>query len=132
MGCPEVIGRLHDFWRDFNAVNCWRFPELPPAHLLHSLNLGSGGVDHSEFIRAKWMWSRQPKSLLGDGMSAYLLLVFIGLVLLLIPIAGIVLAPVWLFAMLFVVAKDTVRLVRWRRDYESSICRVIRRCRKAK
>jgi hypothetical protein len=132
VSCPRLIGRFHDFWRDFNAVNCWRFPELPPAHLLQSLNLDSGGVDHSEFIRAKWMWARKPKSLLGDGMSAYLLLIFIGLVFLLIPYAGIVLAPVWWFSMLLVIAKDAVRLARWRREYESSMCRVTRRCRKTK
>jgi hypothetical protein len=94
--------------------------------------LDLGGVDHAEFVRAKWMWTRRPKGLLGDGMSAYLLAVFIGLVLLLIPFAGIVLGPVWWVAMLFVVAKDAVRLARWRRDYESSIGRITRRCRKAK
>jgi hypothetical protein len=132
MSCPRLISRFHNFWRDFNAVNCWRFPELPPAYLLQSLNIDSGGVDHSEFIRAKWMWARKPKSLLGDGMSAYLLLIFLGLVLLLIPFAGIVLAPVWWLSMLLVIAKDTVRLARWRREYESSMCRVTRRCRKTK
>jgi hypothetical protein len=41
----------------------------------------------------------------------YPILVFIGLVLLLIPYAGIMLALVWCFAMLLVVAKDAVRLV---------------------
>jgi nitrate reductase gamma subunit len=132
VSCLEVMSQFRKFWRDFNAVNCWRFPELPPAHLLQSLKLDLGGVDYSEFVRAQWMWTRKPKSLLGDGMSAYLLLVFIGLVLLLIPYAGIVLAPVWWFAMLFVIAKDAVRLARWRREYESSIGRVARRCRRAK
>jgi extracellular solute-binding protein len=132
MSCPGLIKRFHDFWRDFNAVNCWKFPELPPSDLLQSLSVDLGGIDHAEFIRAKWMWTRRPKSLLGIGMSAYLLLVFTGLVLLLIPFAGIVLAPVWWFPILFVVAKDTVRLARWRRNYESSIGRLIRRCRKTK
>jgi hypothetical protein len=129
---PKLRRRFRDFWRDFNAVNCWRFPELPPAHLLESLSLDFGGVDQAEFIRAQWMWTRKPKSFLGDGMSAYLLLVFIGLVLLLIPIAGVILAPVWCFVMVFAVAKDVVRLVRWRREYEVSICRVTRRCRKTR
>jgi hypothetical protein len=54
------------------------------------------------------MWTRKPKSSLGDGLP---ILVFIGLVLLLIPYAGIMLALVWCFAMLLVVAKDAVRLV---------------------
>jgi len=62
----------------------------------------------------------------------YPILVFIGLVLLLIPYAGIMLALVWCFAMLLVVAKDAVRLIRWRYEYESSIARVVRSRRKAK
>jgi hypothetical protein len=130
--CPEPVRRLCNFWRDFNALNRWRFPELPPTDLLQSLNLDTGGVDHAEFVRAHWMWTRKPKSLLGDSMSAYLLLVFIGLVLLLIPYAGITLAPLWCIAMLFAVARDAVRFVRWRREYESSVYRVTRRRRKTK
>ena len=132
MSCPELLNRFHDFWRDFNAVNRWRFRELPPCHLLQSLNLESSSVDRAEFVRAQWMWTRKPKSLLGDGMSGYLLLVFIGLALLLVPYAGIMLAPVWCLAMLFTVAKDAVRLARWRREYESSIGRVIRSRKRAK
>jgi hypothetical protein len=31
MNCPELLNRIHDFWSDFNAVNCWRSSELPPA-----------------------------------------------------------------------------------------------------
>jgi hypothetical protein len=62
----------------------------------------------------------------------YLTLVFIGLVMLLVPYAGIILALVWCFGMLLVVAKDAVRLVRWRHEYESGIGRVIRSRRKAK
>jgi hypothetical protein len=130
MSCPELLNRFHDFWSDFNAVNCWRFPELPPADLLDSLKLGLSGVDHAELVRAEWMWTRKPKSLLGDGLAAYLLLVIIGLLLLLIPIAGLMLSPLWCFAMAFVIAKDSVRLTRWRREYESSIGRMTRRCRK--
>jgi hypothetical protein len=132
VSCPELLNRFHDFWRDFNAVNHWRFRELPPSDLLQSLKLDWSIVDRAEFVRAKWMWTRKPKSLLGDGMSGYLLLVFIGLALLLIPYAGIMLAPVWCLAMLLVVAKDAVRLARWRREYESSIGRVIRSRKRAK
>jgi hypothetical protein len=132
VSCPELLNRFHDFWRDFNAVNRWRFRELPPSDLLQSLNLEWSSVDRAEVVRAKWMWTRKPKSLLGDGMSGYLLLVFIGLALLLIPNAGIMLAPVWCLAMLFAVAQDAVRLARWRREYESSIGRVIRSRKRAK
>jgi hypothetical protein len=130
VSCPELVRRFHDFWSDFNAVNCWRFPELPPGDLLHSFKLDLSGVDHGELVRAQWMWARRPKSLLGDGISAYLFLVFIGLALLLIPYAGLMLSPLWCFAMVFAIAKGGVRRVRWRREYESCIGRMTRRCRK--
>ena len=108
------------------------FPELPPTNLLHSLKLDLSEVNHAEFVRAQWMWTRRPKSFLGDGLAAYLLLVFIGLVLLLIPYAGLMLCAVWCFAMVFAIAKDGVGQVRWRREYESSIGRITRRCRTTK
>jgi nitrate reductase gamma subunit len=132
MSCPELVRRFQNFWSDFNAVNRWRFPELPPADLLDSLKLDLSGVDHAEVVRAQWMWTRKPKSLLGDGMAAYLLLVSIGLVLLLVPHAGLMLSPLWCCAMVFAIAKDVVRLTRWRREYESSVGRMTRRCRKTK
>jgi hypothetical protein len=112
-----------------NAVKRWRFPELPPCNLLRSLHYDIRDVSYAEFVRAKWMWTRKPQSFLGDGPS---ILVFVGLVLLLVPYAGIMLALVWCFAILLVVAKDAVRLIRWRYEYESSIARVVRSRRKAK
>jgi hypothetical protein len=112
-----------------NAVKRWRLSELPPCDLLRSLHYDIRDFDCAECVRAEWMWSRKPKSSLGDGLT---ILFFIGLVLLLIPYAGIMLALVWGFAMLLVVAKDAVRLVRWRYEYESSIARVVRSRRKAK
>ena len=57
---------------------------------------------------------------------------FIGLVLPLIPYAGIMLTLMWCFSVLFLVAKDAVRLVRWRHEYESSIARLVLSRRKAK
>ena len=67
-----------------------------------------------------------------DSLFGYLILVSIGLVLFLIPDARIMLAFVWCFAVLLVVAMDAVRFGRWRQEYESSIGRVIRSRRKRK
>jgi hypothetical protein len=117
---------------DFNAVNRWRFAELAPSDLLRSLHSDSGDVDHAEFVRAKWMWTRKPKSVLEDGLFGYAVLVFIGVVLLLIPHVGIILALVCCFATLLLLAQDAVRLGRWRHEYESSIGRAIRSRRKGK
>jgi hypothetical protein len=111
-----------------NAVKRWRLPELSPCDLLRSLHYDIRDVDRAEFVHAEWMWNRKPKSSLGDDLP---ILVFIGLVLLLIPYAGTMLALVWCFAMLLVFAKDAVGLVRWRYEYESGIARAVRSRRKA-
>jgi hypothetical protein len=38
VNCFELLNRFRDFWRDFNALNRWRFPGLPPCDLLRSLH----------------------------------------------------------------------------------------------
>jgi hypothetical protein len=129
---PELLNRFHDFWRDFNSVNQWRFPELSPYSLQKWLELDLRRVDRSEFKRVEWMWSRKPKPLLGEGVGGYILLIFVASLLLLIPHLGILLAAAWCLAMVVAIANDTVRLARWRREYESGMVRVIRSGRKAK
>jgi hypothetical protein len=129
---PELLNRFHDFWRDFNTVNRWRFPELSPYSLQKWLELDLRRVDCAEFKRVEWMWNRKPKPFLGEGVSGYILLIFVALLLLLIPHLGILLAAAWSLAMVVAIANDTVRLARWRREYESGMVRVIRSGKKAK
>jgi hypothetical protein len=117
---------------DFNAINRSRFAELAPSDLLHSLHRDLSDVDEAEFVRAKWMWTRKPKSFLHDGLSGYLALVFIGAVLLLIPHVGMMLALLCSLATLFLIAQDAVRFGRWRHEYGASIGRVLRSRRKRK
>lgn len=132
MSCPELLNRFNDFWRDFNAVNQWKFPELSPISLQKRLDLDMGRIDYAEFQRVEWMWNRKPRPLLGEGVSGYLLLVFVALVLLFIPHLGVLFAAAWCLVMFGAIANDTVRLARWRREYESGMVRVIRSSRKAK
>jgi hypothetical protein len=129
---PQLINRVHDFWRDFNTVEHWRFPELPPCYLLHAMDLPYNTVDQDELVRARWMWNRRPKPLVGDHTSTYVVFVLLALLLLLIPRLGILLALVWCAAIASAVAKEAVRMKRWRRQYESSIARVIRSRRSSK
>jgi hypothetical protein len=129
---PELLNRFHDFWKDFNSVNQWRFPELSPYSLQKWLELDLRRVDRSEFKRVEWMWRRKPKPFLGEGLSGYILLIFVASLLLLIPHLGILLAAAWCLTMVLAIANDTVRVARWRREYESGMVRVIRSGRKAK
>jgi hypothetical protein len=114
-----------NFWRDFNRENEWRFPDVAPARLQELL--GSPiVVDPTERIRAEWMWRRRPKLMLGEGVFGYCFIVGVGVALLLVPQTGILLDLIWLIISSLLVASDTVRTNRWRRDYEAALDRLIR------
>jgi hypothetical protein len=130
VSCPELVTRLHDFWRDFNTIDRWNSSELSPASLQKWLDFNL--VDYGEFARAEWTWGRKPRSPLGKSMSIYTLLVLIGLLLLLFLGFGILLAAAWYLAMFITIVHDAGRSARWRREYEVSIVRVIRSSRKVK
>jgi hypothetical protein len=116
-------GMWSNFWTDFNSEDRWRFPEIAPWQIQKSL--GNPVVDHWERVGAEWMWQRRPKPFLGTGAFGYALIVAIRVSLFLIPAIGILLEAVWLLTCFLLVALDVVRNVRWRRDYERSLRRLI-------
>lgn len=89
-------------------------------------------VDRSEYVRAEWMWSRKPRLILGEGVLGYALVIFAALLLLLIPHIGVLLTIFWCIMLLGAIARDIVRSIRWRREYEVSITRVMRSYRNLK
>jgi hypothetical protein len=113
-----------NFWKDFHSEHEWRFPEIAPLQIQRSL--GNPVVDHWERVRAEWMWQRRPRTFLGEGAFGYVLIIVVGLLVLLIPVMGVFLDAFWLLSCFLLVALDVVRNVRWRRDYETSLCRMIR------
>jgi hypothetical protein len=121
-----LVNRWRVFWQDFNCNEDWKFPELSPVELQQSLDVPWSNMDRGEYVRAEWMWSRKPKLTLGEGSLGYAIMVFAALLLLLIPEIGIFLSATWCFTMLGVIARDVVRSIRWRRDYEASITRIVR------
>jgi hypothetical protein len=121
-----LVNRWRVFWQDFNSKDDWRFPELPPVQLQQSLEVPWSIVDRGEYVRAEWMWSRKPKLVLGEGVLGYTILVFVALLLMLVPHFGVLLTVAWCFTMLSAIARDIVRSIRWRREYEVSITRVMR------
>ena len=112
------------FWKDFNSEDRWRFPEIAPWQIQRSL--GNPIVDYWERVRAEWMWQRRQRPFLGAGAFGYALIVAVSVSLLLIPVVGIFLEAAWLPGCFLLIALDVVRNVRWRRDYEKSLCRMIR------
>jgi hypothetical protein len=119
-----------NYWTDFQREHYWRFPEVPPWQIHRYL--GYPVVDHSESLRAEWLWRRRPREILGRGVFGYVLVVAISILLLLSWPVSIFLEAAWLFACFMLIALDVVRNVRWRRDYEASLCRLIRSIRRPK
>jgi hypothetical protein len=72
------------------------------------------------------MWQRKPRLILGEGVIGYSVVVGIAVALLFVPRIGILLDLIWLVINSGLVASDTVRSNRWRRDYEAALERLIR------
>jgi hypothetical protein len=121
-----LVNRWRVFWNDFNSDEHWKFPELSPVQLQKSLDVPWSFIDRGEYVRAEWMWSRKPKLILGEGGLGYAILIFVALLLLLIPKVGVFLTVAWCVSMLGAISRDVVRSIRWRREYEVSITRIMR------
>jgi hypothetical protein len=104
----------------------WRYQQLSPVKLLQRSNYHKYPPDTDELTRANWFWSRQPRWH-HAASCALLFIVALGL-------------PLWLFmfpaigAPLIVITAvisntGIVRSVRWRRQYELSIDRLIGTCK---
>jgi hypothetical protein len=101
---------------------CWKYGLLPPVQLLEKLTLGGRPLDKDELARADFFWNRRPRLLPIISYIAWLV-VALGL-------------PFWLFSVpalgyplliisAVVVNIEIVRSVRWRRQYELGIDRLI-------
>jgi hypothetical protein len=110
--------------KDLLSEDRWRFPEIPPYQIGRSL--GNPMVDHWERVRAEWMWRRRPRACFDENAFSYLLIIAVTVLVLFIPVIAILIDAVWLHSCALLVALDVVRNVRWRRDYETCLCRMIR------
>ena len=114
---------LSEVWQDLQADPKWKYKQLTPVQLLEKSELRIHLTDSSELVRATWFWNRRPR-LLSVASSILWITVALGLPFWLfrIPSVGV---PLIIVAAV-VVNTDLVRSLRWRRQYESSIDRVIR------
>jgi hypothetical protein len=113
------LGRI---LRDLEHRQCWKYGLFPPVQLLEKLTLGGRPLDKDELARADFFWKRRPRLLPIVSYIAWLV-VALGL-------------PFWLFSVpalgyplliisAVVVNIEIVRSVRWRRQYELGIDRLI-------
>ena len=119
-GLGKALGEV---WHDLQADPKWKYEQLAPVRLLEKSELPIYPTDNSELVRATWFWSRRPRRL-AAASSILWVTVALGLPFWLfrIPPIGVPLMTV----AAVVVNTDLVRSLRWRRQYESSIDRLIR------
>ena len=127
---------LWGMWRDLTEEPAWRYEEQPPLRLSELTGLDWFEVGDVELARAHWFWSRRPRFTLQESA---LLLVMGSCVILSLTIAfaawprtsmpkritelAILLLELAVEIYLIV---QRLRFVRWRREYERSIDRLIR------
>ena len=100
----------------------WKYEQLSPVQLLEKSELRNP-TDNDELARANWFWSRRPRLLPAASYTVWLV-VTLGLPfwLCVVPLIGVPL----LIGAGVIVPIEIVRRVRWRRQYELSIDRLIR------
>ena len=123
--CPRCgLGKaLSEVWRDLRADPKWKYEQLTPIQLLEKSDLRIHLPDSSELVRATWFWSRRPR-LLSVASCILWITVALGLPFWLFRIPSIGMPLIIVTAV--VINTDLVRSLRWRRQYESSIDRLIR------
>jgi hypothetical protein len=135
---PEIHGRpevrspskrfnfskhLVEVWRDLEDNQRWKYEELSPVQLLEKWQLDSDLVDNDELERVEYFWNRRPRFLRPISYAAWLIVALgVPFWLFVIPAIGMPL----LIVSAVLVNTDIVQSVRWRRQYELTIARLIR------
>ena len=115
--------RLGEVWKDLQADPEWKYEQVCPVELLEKSDLRRYPKDHIELVRATWFWSRRPRWLVAASTILWVS-VALGLPfwLFVVPSIGV---PLIIVAAL-IINIELVRSVRWRRQYELSIDRLLR------
>jgi hypothetical protein len=109
-------------WRDLHDDQAWKYEELCPIELLQKVDIDHQAVPKDELARVAWFWRRRPRSLTVIGLILWLTAAVAAPFCVIIPfIAGPILITC-LTLLLFTI----VRSIRWRRDYELSVSRLLR------
>ena len=132
-GCFRIRIRFTEcllkFWRDLQDDQIWKYEELSPLEFLGRSEQHSHTVVEDELTRAQWFWSRRPRVLsIASWIVWFVAAIGAPFWILAWALIGVPL----LIAALTMVPIEIVRSVRWRRDYESSIDRLIRASKNGK
>ena len=116
--CSEHLVR---FWKDLHDDQAWRYEELCPIELLQKVEIDYQAVPKDELDRVAWFWRRQPRALKALGLILWLTAAVAAPFCVIIPYLAV---PV-LIACTALLLLTIVCSVRWRRDYELSISRLL-------
>jgi len=117
--CSEHLVR---FWRDLHDEQAWKYEELCPIELLQKAEIDYQAVPKEELDRIAWFWRRRPRALTAVGLLLWLTAAVAAPFCVIIPCVA---APV-LIACMALLLFTIVRTVRWRREYELSVSRLLR------
>jgi len=128
---------LWGMWRDLTTEPVWKYEELPPFLLPELIELDSSEVNDAECSRAIWFWShRRAKPALHDSFALMVatLAVLVSLIIVLVDWASTstpkraaeVAILLWQVVVVIWVIVNRRKFLRWRREYELSVDRVIR------
>ena len=127
---------LLTIWKDLITEPAWRYEELPPFLLSQLTEVDLFAASDWELARAIWFWCRRPKLMFHDSAALMIvtICVVISLLIALVNWSGtsmhrrvtelIILSCEAAVGIYLVIQR--LGFLRWRRDYERSIARVIR------
>jgi hypothetical protein len=110
------------FWNDLYDDQIWKYDELRPVELLEKAEIQSQIVPEDELARANWFWRRRPRVLSVVACVSWFMAAIGAPFCVIRPFIG---SPV-LITSIALVLVTIVRFVRWRREYELSVDRIIR------
>jgi hypothetical protein len=132
----STIDGLSTIWTDLTTEPVWKYDESPPFLLSQLTESDLLEASDSELARVIWFWCRRPKLMLHDSavLMIVALCVLISLSIALVSWPGTsppkrideVIIVLFELAAAIYTTGHRLRFLRWRREYERSIDRLIR------
>ena len=116
--CSEQLVR---FWRDLHDDQTWKYEELCPIELLEKVEIDHRTVPKDELDRIAWFWRRRPRALTAVGLILWLIAAVAAPFCVVVPRLAL---PILITCMALLLL-TIVRSVRWRREYELSVSRLL-------
>jgi|ERR1700758_2593451 hypothetical protein len=136
MKLVSTMDGLSAIWTDLTTEPDWKYDELPPFLLSQLTESDLFEASDSELARVIWFWGRRPKLMFHDRAALVIvaLCVLISLSIALVNWPGTsppkcideVIVVLLELAAAASVTGHRLRFLRWRREYERSIDRLIR------